>query len=79
MEKEFSSEYKLAKLKCWKCGKITKVYHWKKDGEWSQQRPPDPIPESVKYKYSKMIEDSYWANTCEYCGVIQGDWFFIRN
>lgn len=28
-----------------------------------------------KYTYSKFIDSSYWANTCKFCGVLQGDNF----
>jgi hypothetical protein len=32
----------------------------------------------VKFSYSKTVNARYWANTCEHCGALQGD-FFLYN
>jgi hypothetical protein len=44
---------------------------------WEKSRPPEPVPDNVRLTFSKSIQESYWANVCEHCGAIQGDWFLF--
>lgn len=63
---------------CWKCHRRTKVFTWLGFSLWTKEKPPEPIPPTVKLTYSATIDDSYWANNCEWCGVIQGDFFLYH-
>lgn len=70
--------YVVKQITCWKCGKKTNVYTWPGHEVWETRQPPLPKPESLQWRFSQMIEGHYWANTCEKCGMIQGDWFLYE-
>lgn len=41
---------------------------------WTVKRPPEPIPPTVKFAYTRTTGARYWANTCPHCQAVQGDW-----
>lgn len=61
---------------CFRCGCMTVVYKW--GDEWSKSEPPAPRPPTVKWRFSKSVGHRYWANTCEHCDALQGD-FYLSN
>ena len=70
-----SQKYKAGINSCYKCQKSILCFDWKNRVQWSVKRPPDPVPRTVQFRYSRTTGSKYWANTCPYCGSIQGDWF----
>lgn len=69
------TDYRIGKTMCWRCHKRTVVYTWVDHEMWQQTPPPAGKPNAVRWLYSATIDDHYWANSCEHCGAIQGDWF----
>ena len=69
------SGYRSAKRRCWKCGESTVVWNWPGHVMWDDQEPPKPIPSNVRWAYSGAAMGDYWANVCEHCGAVQGDWY----
>jgi hypothetical protein len=67
-------DYVVRTKSCWKCSKITPVYTWK-GAPYAKETPPNPVPDTIKYKYSKTAKDSYWVNVCIHCQASQGDNF----
>lgn len=74
---KFHNGYIRGETRCYKCNRRTTVYSWG-GGVWTDKRPPEPRPWTVKLRYSKTVNARYWANTCEHCGALQGD-FFLYN
>lgn len=96
----------VAKIKCWKCNKITKViafalesdtiiplyknYSIKEETGFDLLIYPisielNPAIKSImkknfscKNKYSKTINATYFANTCEHCDSLQGNFFLYQ-
>ena len=68
-------KYRQSKCVCWRCGKKTAVYSWVGKKLFGVKTPPQPMPKTLRYKFSKQAGHNYWVNTCFYCGSIQGDWF----
>lgn len=68
--------YRYGLCTCWKCGKEILVFTWPQH-RLCPEVPPrqQPIPRTLKYVYSKTARKKYWANTCGYCGALQGDFF----
>lgn len=66
--------YSAAVAPCWGC-KADIIWYWWQDVPFATQRPPEPIPSTLKYRYSKMYGGKYWMNTCPGCGSPQGDNF----
>lgn len=61
---------------CWKCKREILVFDWEHQESWSKKKPEfEPMPKSIKFRYSNMIDDSYWVNTCPRCHAIQGEYF----
>ena len=60
---------------CYKCKKPILRFNWKGNDRWSTKRPPQPIPRTVQYRYSRTAGHKYWVNTCPYCDSIQGDFY----
>jgi hypothetical protein len=58
---------------CWKCNKEILVFSWPEVSNLKE-----PKPRTIQFKYSKMANEKYWANTCPYCNSIQGN-FFLYN
>lgn len=71
------SVYRRGHKWCWKCGARTVVFTWQGHEEWQKTSPPEPIPDTVRWLYSNTIGEYYWANACEHCGTIQGDWYLF--
>jgi hypothetical protein len=71
--------YKSGVVRCWKCGKNTKVWSWPGHKLWPEELPTPEMerPGNLKWMYSSTIHDSYWASSCENCGFIQGDWYLF--
>lgn len=60
---------------CWKCNKKTAVYTWAGHQLWAKNCPVVGRPSTVRFMWSNTISGRYWANSCEHCGSILGDWF----
>jgi hypothetical protein len=58
---------------CWRCAADIVVYAWPGSGFHSVERPPDPIPASVRHCATEGAGD-YWANCCTRCSAVQGDY-----
>jgi hypothetical protein len=67
--------YEAAKTECWKCGRETVVHTWPDHSMYCQSSPENGRPETVRWMWSRMAEVHYWANACQHCGVIQGDFY----
>jgi len=66
--------YRYGITRCWKCKAEILVFFWSSES-WAEAAPPPPRPRTVQWRFSRTIGSSYWANTCPFCGAIQGDWF----
>ncbi len=66
------STYIAGTCSCFKCKQVIPVFWWN-GVPFSEKEPPNPKPITIKRKYSKQYDGSYWANTCPNCKVIQGD------
>lgn len=69
------SKYDYALHTCYKCERQMIVFDWSNSEMWGKEEPPEPIPKTVQKRYTKTIEDSYWANVCPFCDSVQGDWY----
>lgn len=67
--------YKSRLHECWSCKKKILVFTWPGHANWTTERPPEPRPKSIQWKWSSSAECKYWANTCLRCGAVQGDYF----
>lgn len=65
--------YRVALRECWKCGRETVVFAWPGRDRWPRRRPPGRIPVTVKFKRTEVVKEGYWANTCQWCRRVQGD------
>ena len=72
---DIDSPYRVKLHECWQCHETIIVYTWDGHHLWCEEEPPAPIPKSLKYRWSKFVEKSYWANTCTMCSAVQGDFF----
>jgi len=63
--------------KCFKCNNEIPVFWWK-GVPFCEHEPPSPRPQTIKYRTSKQYGGAYWANTCAYCKILQGDNFLFR-
>ncbi|RKU31513.1 hypothetical protein C6497_01575 [Candidatus Poribacteria bacterium] len=70
-----SCYYRYGIDKCWNCQREIILYTWPGD-DWDTSPPKKkPIPQTIKFCYSRTIGHKYWANTCPCCKRIQGDFF----
>jgi len=72
-------KYRYAPYSCYKCGKDILIFKWGNSllaGE--VEKPPLPMPETLKQRHTNMSGETYWANVCPYCDSVQGD-FFINH
>lgn len=61
---------------CWKCKKEILVFTWAGYIFFSKEMPKKrPFSHTIQYRYSETVGHKYWANTCPYCGSIQGDFY----
>jgi hypothetical protein len=71
-----SGKYIAEVVECYNCKNEIPVFWWS-GIPFSQDKPPDPMPYTIKYKYSKQYGGSYFMNTCPNCKVTQGDNFLF--
>lgn len=71
---EVTAGYTVAIARCWHCGKPTPLFSWR-GPMWGTEEPPDPIPRTVRFKYSGVVKHKYWANNCAHCNRLQGDFY----
>jgi hypothetical protein len=54
------------------------VHTWRGKGLWTEDRPPDPIPQTLQFRFSKTIGRQFWMNICPSCSQPQGDFFLYH-
>ncbi|MFH1731058.1 MAG: hypothetical protein ABIF82_05320 [Planctomycetota bacterium] len=70
------SYYRYAPATCYKCRKAMLVFTWPGHSLFATDAPrAAPKPVTLQYRRSRTAEGRYWANTCPFCGALQGDWF----
>jgi ssDNA-binding Zn-finger/Zn-ribbon topoisomerase 1 len=69
------SKYEYTLHTCYKCDKQMIVFDWSNSELWGKEVPPEPVPKTVQLRYTKTIDESYWANVCPFCDSVQGDWY----
>jgi len=67
--------YEAAKTNCLKCGRETVVYTWPNHSKFCQTSPEEGRPSTVRWMRSSTAGTRHWANSCQHCGVIQGDFY----
>ena len=84
----YSSDYSVAAVECWKCGKDTPVFGWgedevQPDGDHESPNenrpPPEPRPRTISWTRSKTARTAYWGNHCLNCSSLQGGFFLFEN
>lgn len=65
--------YRVEPWSCYWCKKNMVVYRWPGHTWCSRERPPRPIPPTVRLS-TTIGGRRYWANTCPECSAVQGDW-----
>lgn len=74
----FSTKYPTGYLgftgKCWSCKRDIPLFWWA-GVPFCTEKPPEPRPKTIQFKFSKTYGKPYWANTCAGCGMLQGDNF----
>lgn len=74
-----SGNYIADVVKCFHCENEIPVFWWF-GIPFSQDKPPMPMPSTIKYKYSKYLRISCYMNTCPNCNVPQDDYYlFLDN
>jgi len=58
---------------CWRCSAEIIVYAWPGGGRHTADRPPEPIPGSVRMRWTDGA-GHYWVNCCPLCSAVQGDY-----
>lgn len=71
---EVHSDYVAARAPCWKCDETISWYWWP-GVPFAKVKPPLPMPNTIKYLFSKRYGGKYWMNTCPFCHSSQGDNF----
>lgn len=68
------ASYVAAVEKCFRCGEDIPVFWWR-GVPYCQVEPPAPRPCTLQWRRSRVVNGSYWANTCPNpkCKMIQGD------
>jgi hypothetical protein len=66
--------YRVQPARCYRCRREILVFTWPGHTMWTVKRPPEPIPPTVKFTYTRTTGTRYWANTCPHCQAVQGDW-----
>jgi hypothetical protein len=72
---DIDEPYRVKAHSCWQCHSRILVFTWTGHYLWCLDRPPAPIPRTVKWSWSSSVNHSYWANTCPCCEAVQGDFF----
>lgn len=73
-----SPPYRFVSHHCWRCSSAMVVFLWPGGGGHSRQRPPEPIPASLRHRVTDGWGD-YWANCCPRCSAVQGDYYLPRD
>jgi len=73
-----STMYEFRDYHCWKCQQAMIVFNWKGHLLYQQCPPPEPIPPSIQYRFSRSVRMKYWVNVCLECDAIQGDNFVFE-
>ncbi len=69
-------KYRYAFRSCWKCDKEMITFKWRHSlMEGPIDKPPEPIPPTLKKRYTLASNETYWANVCPNCDSVQGDFF----
>jgi hypothetical protein len=66
--------YVAAVAPCWGC-KEQIVWYWWRGVPFAQEKPPEPVPRTLQFRFSKMYGGKYWMNICPGCRAPQGDNF----
>jgi hypothetical protein len=66
--------YVAAVAPCWGC-KEEIIWYWWQGVPFAQEKPPQPIPRTLQFRFSKMYGGKYWMNICPGCRAPQGDNF----
>lgn len=69
------AKYRYGVTTCSNCDKEILVFTWPQHTAHSSEQPPDPIPSTLRYVYSRVQGKSYYMNHCPYCETGQGDQF----
>jgi hypothetical protein len=64
--------YLVVPTSCWKCGRTTPVFFWE---NMETERPPKPVPKTVKERFSQTRSRSYLANGCVHCNSLIGQFY----
>ena len=71
--------YRKVERTCCACGMNIPIYNWLSRLQHEiESEPPEPIPSTIQFRYSRSFGGDYWANICPYCDTLQGD-HFIHN
>jgi hypothetical protein len=70
--------FQVGRAVCWKCGRGIDVFTWRGHSMWARTCPLEGRPKTVKLVYSATAGGMYYANHCDGCGRIQGDWFLYH-
>lgn len=69
-------KYRYAPYACWKCGESIIIFKWTSPLiSGPIDVPPEPIPSTLKERYTSTSNETYWANVCPKCDSVQGDFF----
>lgn len=66
--------YVAAVAPCWGC-KEKIIWYWWRGVPFAQEKPPEPVPRTLQFRFSKMYGGKYWMNICPGCRAPQGDNF----
>ena len=66
--------YVAAVAPCWGC-KEKIIWYWWPGVPFAQEKPPEPVPRTLQFRFSKMYGGKYWMNICPGCRAPQGDNF----
>lgn len=66
--------YVAAVAPCWGC-KEKIIWYWWAGVPFAQEKPPEPVPRTLQFRFSKMYGGKYWMNICPGCRAPQGDNF----
>ncbi|NPD87375.1 MAG: hypothetical protein HGN29_01545 [Asgard group archaeon] len=67
-------EYVTPNLKKWKLNEFSFILF---DNSLKKKLVDDGIP--FKLRFSNVLKTKYWVNVCEYCDVIQGDFYIMQD
>jgi len=67
-------QYVGAVASCWACHE-TIIWYWWLGIPFAENLPPEPKPQTIQLRFSKMYGGKYWMNTCPGCRAPQGDNF----